>query len=219
MKTYVRSSRKTKIKALIPQNSHVVEFLCIQLLFASLGALTGSAKLIFDVHPFGVALCAAATVLSPAVSLGAAIFYIVTREYVTLVAIGLTVVARVILYLYPLNGKKKELVFSERVSYRVLIAAAALLSTGLYRVIRGGFRFFDLSALLLGVAAAGLATFLYAGIFEKNDRSFPYRREVGIAALVLTGIFAMREVHFFGIYPSAVAAALSASESRLKNKL
>lgn len=209
MKIRVRSSREAKAKPLLRQNSRLLEIACVQLLFASLGALAGSAELIFHVHPFGVALAAAATALFPAVSLGAAIFYIVTQEYVTLVAIGLTVAARLFLCFYPQNGAKKAHAFTERISYRVLIAALALFSTGLFRIIRGGFRFFDLFALLLGVLAAGLATLLFSGIFEKKDRLFSHSREVGVAALVLTCIFAMRSVSFFGVYPSAVVAALA----------
>jgi hypothetical protein len=123
MKIRVHSSREAKRKPLLRQNSRFLEIACIQALFAALGALVGSAELIFKVRPFGVALAAAATALFPAVSLGAAIFYIVTQEYVTLVAIGLTVAARLFLCFYPQNGAKKAHAFTERISYRVLIAA------------------------------------------------------------------------------------------------
>ena len=210
MRIRVRSSKEAKRGLLSPQNERLIESVCVQLLFLALGALVGSAELIFSVHPFGVALAVATTALFPAVSVGAALFYIFTREYVTLVAIALTAAARVVLNFYPTNGVKKTRIFTERISYRVLIATVALFSTGLYRIIRGGFRFFDLFALLLGVLAAGLATLLFSGIFEKKDRLFPHSRDIGIAALVLCCIFAMRSVNFFGVYPSAVAAALAA---------
>ena len=49
---------------------------------------------------------------------------------------------------------------------------------------------------------------MYAGAFEKKNEAFPHGYELGLAALALTAIFAMRSVSFFGIYPSAVAAAL-----------
>jgi stage II sporulation protein E len=74
----------------------------------------------------------------------------------------------------------------------------------------GGFRFYDLFGLLLITAAAGLAALLYGGAFEEKEKPFPYSREAGVAALVLTAIFAMRTVSFFGVYPAGVAAALCA---------
>lgn len=186
------------------------ELICMQLLFAALGALTGAAELLFSVRPFGIALAAGAVGFFPAVALGAGIFYMLTRDHVSLVALALLAVARLAMSFYPHNGKRKRGIFNERLRYRVTFAAVALFGTGLYRVIRGGFRFFDLFGLLLAVLAAVLATLLYAGMFAGKDRLFPYSREAGFAALVLTCVFAMREVSFFGIYPSAVAAALAA---------
>lgn len=191
-------------------HKQLAETVCMQLLFGALGALAGNAELLFGVRPFGVALAAGATAFFPAAALGAAIFYIVIRDFVSLVAIGAVAAVRIGFAVYMHTGVKRYRIFTERVGYRALTAAVALLGTGLYRVIRGGFRFFDLFGLLLAVLAGGLAAFLFAGMFEKKDRLFPYSREAGFAALVLVCVFAMRDVSFFGVYPSAVAAALAA---------
>ena len=207
MQIRVRSPKEAGKRSFFTKNKQPAEILCVHLLFAALGALAGSAELLFGVRPFGVSLASAATVYFPAVSVGAAIFYIITKEYISLIALGAVAAVRLIFTFYPRNGAKKPPIFAERVSYRVLFATVALFGTGIYRLIRGGFRFFDLFGLMLSVAAAGLAAFLFAGLFEEKDRLFPYSREAGLAALVLTCIFAMRNVSFFGIYPSAVAAA------------
>ncbi len=204
-----RSAEGEKKKGSIRNDRGRMEMLCTQLLFAALGALTGAAELLFAVRPFGVALAAGATGFFPAVALGAAAFYLFSRDYVSLLAVGLLTLARLAMVAYPRNGTRKACFFAERVSFRVTFAAVALFATGLYRVIRGGFRFFDLFALLLAVLAAALATWLFAGMFENRDRLFPHSREAGLSALVLVCIFAMREISFFGVYPAAVAAALA----------
>ena len=186
----------------LAERRQLFENLSVQLLFAALGALTGSAELLFGVRPFGVALAAAGTSLFPAVACGAALFYVLTKEYVSLFAIGALAVIRIGVAIYLHNGARKRRIFTEKPSWRALFAAAVLLATGLYRLICGGFRFFDLFGLLLAVAAGGIATLLLAGAFEKRNRLFPYSREAGLCALVLIGIFALREVSFFGVYPS-----------------
>ena len=51
----------------LAERRQLFENLSVQLLFAALGALTGSAELLFGVRPFGVALAAAAVTGLPAV--------------------------------------------------------------------------------------------------------------------------------------------------------
>lgn len=185
----------------------LAEILIVQLIFAALGALTGGAELLFSVRPFGVALAAAATEFFPAAALGAALFSVLTKDLISLIGVVAVAVVRVALSLLLPDRLRGEELFGERILFRVATATASLFGTGLYRVFGGGFRYYDLFALLLGTVTAGLATFLFAGIFEKKDKLFLYSREAGLSALILTAIFAMRSVSLFGIYPSAVAAA------------
>ncbi len=211
MRIHTRAPREgKKTLSLFSHHRQLAENICMQLLFAALGALAGSAELLFSVRPFGIALAAGSTALFPATAIGAALFYVITKDFVTLIALAALTAVRVGFAIYTVNGSRKRRIFTERVAYRALTAATVLLGTGLYRLIRGGFRFFDLFGLLLAVLAGGLATLLLAGMFEKKDRLFPYSREAGLSALVLICIFAMRSISFFGVYPSAVAAALCA---------
>ena len=192
------------------ERRRIAENLCVQLLFAALGALLGSAELLFGAKPFGIALAAGATAFFPAVATGAAVFYAVTRDAVSLIAVGALAAMRLVFSFYRPNGVRKRHFFAQRAAYRVLMAATVLLGVGIYRLTVGGFRIFDLLGLLLSVAAGALTAFLFAGAFQKKDRLFPYSREAGIVALVLVCIFSMRAVSFFGVYPSAVAAVLAA---------
>ena len=192
------------------EGTHPIERLLMQLLFVGLGALCSAAELLFSVRPFGVALTAAATAYFPATAAGVILFSALSKDYISLIAIGALALIRGCTNLWIIKKAKRHTLFAESASLRVMGAAAAVFGTGLHRIFANGFRFYDLFGLILVTVAAALAAFLYVGIFEERDRLFPYSREAGVAALLLTGIFAMRQITFFGIYPAAVAAALCA---------
>ena len=103
-----RSAEGEKKKGSIRNDRGRMEMLCTQLLFAALGALTGAAELLFAVRPFGVALAAGATGFFPAVALGAAAFYLFSRDYVSLLAVGLLTLARLAMVAYPRNGTRNR---------------------------------------------------------------------------------------------------------------
>lgn len=185
-----------------------VEGALLHLLFAGLGALLSAAELLFSVRPFGVALAAGATQYFPAAACGVLLFSLLVGDFDSMGALGILVLIRGVYGVVTARRRAEGGVFCERVAYRVAAAAAAVLASGTYRTVTGGFLFYDLFGLLLTVAMTALATLLYAGLFEKRDSLFAHSRETGLAALVLTGIFALRTVSFFGICPAAVAAAL-----------
>ena len=192
------------------ERRQLVERAMLHLLFVGLGALCTAAELVFGVRPFGIALVAGTTQYFPAASAGVLLFSLLRGDRLSLVALGLLVGLRGAITLWSIGHRSSGAPFTERVAYRVTGAAVSVFVTGVYRVFGGGFRFYDLFALMLVTAAAALAALLYCGLFEERDRLFAYSRETGLAALVLTGIFAMRTVSFFGVYPAAVAAALCA---------
>lgn len=192
------------------QNSALWEEACFHLLFAGLGALLGGAELLFGVRPFGIALAAAAGKLFPAVALGNAVFSLFTKDYLSVAALGILSLCRLALSFLPQKKGARVPLFGERAGFRALCASLSVFAVTLYALFRGEFRYYDLFALILGTAAAGLSALLLCGMFLPRDRLFPYSREAGLAALVLMGIFAMREVSLVGIYPAAVAAALIA---------
>jgi len=186
--------------------SDLAELALCHLLFAAIGALVGSAELLFGVRPFGVALAAVATSYLPAIGGGIGLYCLLTRDYLSLISL-LTVLLLRLAYSLFRSGTANGRSGGERPAFRISAAAIAVFTVGIYTVVKGGYRYFDLFGILLAVAAAPLAAFLFLGIFEEKDKLFPMSREAGLAALALTAIFAVRAVSFFGIYPAAVAAA------------
>ena len=85
MQKEVRARAKTT--GLGADREQLVEQILYHLLFAALGALIGSAELLFGVKPFGVALAAAATVYAPAIAGGIALYAIIVRDWLTLVTL------------------------------------------------------------------------------------------------------------------------------------
>ena len=189
----------------------LTERICFYLLFAGLGALLCSAELVFGVRPFGVALAAAASKVFPAVAVGGAIYAIVTADYLSVAALGITALLRLGFSLIPARvGEKKPPLFGERVGFRAVSAAVSVFVTTIIRLVQSDFRYYHLFGLILGTLTAALAAFLFSGLFISRDRLFPFSREAGLAALCLAGIFALREVSLIGFYPAAIAAAFAA---------
>ncbi|MBR2011518.1 MAG: SpoIIE family protein phosphatase [Clostridia bacterium] len=184
-----------------------VEKLCRHLIFAALGALLSAAELVFGVHPFGIALAAAAGEYFYATALGVAVFALVVGDYTSLVALGVLTLLRLAVALITQDKLSAKAFFHERALFRITASAVAVLGVGISGVISGGFRFYDLFAMLLAVAAAPLATLLYLGVFERDHGLVAYHFEVGTSAVVLTAVFAMRTISLFGIYPAAAIAA------------
>ncbi len=202
-----RKPKKERRSILFSNESSLAETAVAYLLFAALGALLCSAELLFGVRPFGVALIAGLDRLAPAAAAGGVLFCLFTKDYDSLLAIGVTLFCRLLLSLFLTKDKKAIPAFTERVGFRAAAAAFAVLIGGFFRLWRGNFRYYYLFGLLLAVASAALLTFFFSGISEKKDKPFPHAFEVGVAALTLASIFALRDVEIFGIFPASVAAA------------
>ncbi len=183
----------------------------VWILFAALGALLGSATLAFDARPFGIALCGAAGTLFPAVALGVSVFAVITRDYLSVAALGVLAICRLVVSFFPLEkGGARPQVFGEKIGFRVLASSISMFTIGVYALCRSNFRLYFLFGLLVSVTVAPLACSLLSGLFFESSQPRPYVKEIGLATLLLLGVFAMREVSFMGIYPAAVAAALIA---------
>ncbi len=181
------------------------------LLFAALGGLFGGAELLFGVRPFGVALAAGVGRLFPAAALGTALFAVFTKDYLSIVAVGIVALCRLCYTFFPtVTGAREGRLFEEKGSFRTLAAAIAIFTTATIALFRGEFRYYYLLALILGTLVAALCAWLIARMFCATERPFSYSREMGVATLVLVGIFALRTVQIVGIYPAAVCGTLAA---------
>ncbi len=205
-----KKGTRARVVRLLQEKQGLAEQICLYLLFGGLGALLGSAELVFGVRPFGVALCAGAGILLPAAATGVAIFSLITGDYLSLAALGIMLLCRLGFSMIPERDGSRPALLGERVAFRMLSAALAVFGTSLFTLLGGDFRYYHLFALILGTLTAALATFLLTGLFLPRDRLFAYSREAGLAALFLMSIFAMRTVELVGIYPSCVAAAMAA---------
>ncbi len=208
-KTKIAGNPSFPFRGLLERST--AEQVCCHIFLALAAALVGSAELIFGVRPFGIALAAVSPILLlPAFSGGIAIYCLLFSDYMTLGALLLTIGLRVSAALLLPDGGGKEGLFRERPLYRIAAATLSLFLVGVLTIVRRGFLFYDLFGVLLAILAAPVAAFLYLGAFEKRKPDFPHARELGLAALLLTAIFAMRGLSLFGIYPAAVIAASAA---------
>lgn len=185
----------------------VAEALLRHLIVSAISFLLSGAELAFGVHPFGIAFAAVAGEHFYAAALGIGLFALFSRDPLSLALLGVLALLRVTASFFSSGHLCLDTLFRERVLYRITAAALTVLTGGIYLVVSGGFRFFDLFAMLLAVAAAPLAATLYLGVFERDRGLVAHHFEIGGAALLLTAIFAVRHVAIFGIYPAAVASA------------
>lgn len=191
--------------ALAKENT--TERLLRHLIVSAIGILLSLAELAFGVHPFGIAFAAAAGEYFYAAALGVGLYALLSRDLLSLVLLGVLTALRVAASLFAEKRLSLDTVFHERALYRIAAASLTVLGGGIYGVVRGGFRFYDLFGMLLAVAAAPLAATLYFGFLERERGLVPHHFELGSAALLLSAIFAVRGVQLFGVYPAAVAAA------------
>lgn len=185
-----------------------MEKLCAYLLLAGVAALLSGAQLLFDVRPFGIALCAAAGKGTPAALAGALVFCLWRGDYVSVLACVVVAFCRLGASFFTDDTGRRPSLFGERAGFRVLSAALSSLLSLSVSLFRGEFKTYYLIALLLGVAVSALAAWVICGFFLPRDALYPYSREAGLGALILLGIFAMRGVSFVGIYPAVVCGAL-----------
>lgn len=90
--------------------------------------------------------------------------------------------------------------FREHVALRMTVAAISAFLMGLYAMIAGGFRVYDLFGALLGVIAAPLGALLYAAVFR--DESFTLRgtrRTVTATLFCAVLVLALADVSFYRI--------------------
>ena len=126
-----------------------MEQICIQLLFAALGALLGNAKLLFEVRPFGISLCAAAAgKFFPATALGALAFALWRGDYLSVLGYAAVAFARLALSLLADKKEEKAPLFEERAVFRVLSAALASFLAQSAAVFRGEFKTYYLLRLI-----------------------------------------------------------------------
>ncbi len=166
----------------------------------------GRTEIFFSAAPFGAALLASAGRYTPFIYIGliTSSLFSVGMAIPLFLMYSMGILLRFIIS-YCLLEKKKSPLFAEPVSYRALTAAVMMFMMGVYRCISGGFLWYDLFGTLIGMLTAPALALLYYGVFEKKHRFTSYH-DLGMAALMASCVFSVREVTVLGFSVSAIIA-------------
>lgn len=175
-------------------------------MYALWGYILGGAALPFGTRPFGIALLSATD--RRAFYVYAGLCLAAWRSETRLLWIGVYSAVLLIRLLVRLVldtpwetkdgvkagektiGEIYPLLFSEHISLRMATSCIGAFSVGIYRLIEGGFLFYDLYGTLLGVLVAPTAVLLFGGFFTTKQTGEARRlwSEIALAAALLFGV-------------------------------
>lgn len=191
------------------------------ILYAMGGYLLGGCTLPFSASPLGVAWLCAAERRVPYLFVGLCFSAIgqsapVVRVLSYVLALLIRVVVRLTLDKPWERGALREHtmgelvpeLFREQTSLRMTTACIAIFFVGVYRLIDGGFLYYDLYGALLGMAAAPVAVFLFSRLECPQENLYGYAETVGMLSLAAALIYATRDLRFAYVSVSALGAML-----------
>ncbi len=186
-----------------------------------LGFLFQSAATVLSAHPMGIALLLASgrSGAVPVFAGAAAGALVGGRGGLASAVILAMVLGARLLFSVRVSEEEEEAppLFEEVLKLRVAVAVFAAFLMGVYNVVVYEFHYCGILALLFGIAAAPLLTVLFRwGLNKDAPISL---REVGMAALLFCGIFALSEHRLFGLSLAAVASCLFTLQSALRGGL
>lgn len=186
---------------------------------AAVALLFGLAQGMFGCYPLGISLLAAIDRMAVPVYMGLIVSSLFSKGYAAALLITYTVgimlraAASAILssddikpksLLYALFDKKSVL-FKESLLVRSAVSAITAFAFGLFRLISGGFLYYDLFGLLVGTLLCPVLTFGLSLLFCDNEKYFA-KRSVGIVTFVLMLIYSLRGYTVFGFSPAFLAS-------------
>ena len=200
---------------------------------AVLVGILGAAKGIFSSYPFGLAFLCVTNRFIPYTAAGLIISALFNKGY----AFAMTVVYIVAVMMRYALGRLAEdgetdtrgkyrrrkchgrfiaavselrgsaSAFDESILIRCAVAGFGALVFGLYRLIEGGFLYFDLFGLIAGFILTPLTVLVLFPMFCENEAVNRYR-EISRCALIFVTVFALRDISVMGFTPSFAAAWL-----------
>lgn len=191
-------------------------------LYAVGGYLLGGCSLPFGTYPFGVAWLCAAERRVPYLFVGLCLSVIgLSHPILRVLAYVLALLIRVAVRLtidQPQEGRTlwKERrwgelwasLFLEQTGLRMMTACLSVFLVGVYRLIEGGFLYYDLYGALLGLVVSPVAVLLFVGANRPYDGARSYVRAVGMLSLACLLVYASRELRFAYVSVSAFGAML-----------
>lgn len=193
---------------------------------AALSFALGASGAVFSSYPFGIGFLAATDKFLPYSYLGLIGSSLVCRGYSFASAVIYTVIVMLRYALgrlqveVPTRAKNAGLrarfgamlrssnvknVFGEPIIIRVAVAAFAALIFGLYRLIAGGFLYYDLFGLLSGFLISPLLTLVLSPMFVHDERLWRFR-ELSAATFMFVVVYSLRDVTLLGFSLAFVGA-------------
>ncbi|MBR5453376.1 MAG: SpoIIE family protein phosphatase [Clostridia bacterium] len=113
----------------------------------------------------------------------------------------------------PVRFIESRKYFGEKIYLRMSVGCAAAFCIGIWRIISGGFLYYDLFGAIFLIAVTPFLIFLYSGLFSKRTEATPYF-EAGVAALLFTAVCTLRGAEIAAmrldiIFPFAVTLLVS----------
>ncbi len=99
--------------------------------------------------------------------------------------------------------------FSESVVLRCAVGCFAAFLFGIYKLISGGFLYYDLFGLLTGFFMVPAFTLGFSALFTGDERFVGYR-EIGAASMLFAVVYSLRGYHVLGFSPAFAAAVFAA---------
>ena len=176
-------------------------------------------KFLFDIYPFGLALCASTRRRAPFALAGSALSFVLFVDkpvpYVIalLALVGMRLAGSV--WLHD-NGERElslgkssrpsfvSLIFMERASVRVALCALCALGLGVWRVIASAYSYYEIFVLIFFCVLASVLCYALCSLDEGGSN-----RLLGICALLFIFIYAIRGKEIFGLDISMVLSYAS----------
>ncbi len=194
---------------------------------AAFSFILGRAGGLFSSYPFGISLLSVTDKFVPYAYMGLLISSLTVRPYSVASAVVYTVIMLLRWAICRLladsdvasgNSIVKKLrggfkgqkfvspsMFGEAILLRCTVSCFAAFVFGLYRLISGGFLYYDLFGLLAGFLVCPLLTLVLSGMFTE-DEQISHFAELSGAALLFIGIYSLRTYSIFGFTPAFAAA-------------
>ena len=193
---------------------------------AVLSFALGSSGAVFSSYPLGIGFLAATDKFVPYSYLGLIASSLFCRGYSLASAVIYTVIVILRYALCRLSDKTptsekntgirsrigamlqsaaKTNAFGEPIIMRVAVAAFAAFVFGLYRLIAGGFLYYDLFGLLSGFLISSLLALILAPMFSRDER-FARFGELSAATLMFVTVYSLRDVTLLGFSLAFIGA-------------
>ncbi len=182
-----------------------------------IGFCVGGARLPFGALPFGAALLCASGKDAAWVYIGLCLsLFRADNPIAWLIAYTLCFAFRVGASLLRGRrgaltlGEAGEKIFGEGLVLRAFEAAITVLGVYLYRLLAGGFLYYDLYALFVSIAVSLLACVLWSGLpYALSEReSLGTWKKIGAAALAAASVWGLNGITVVGIYMSVAVCML-----------